>query len=246
MSKSMSIKRTDFSGANMVKWAPGDSAGTLRRRLLAAVFVAASVIIGPVTGFGQGFFLSNASGGFDVGGMSVGTAPSGWQFVAQPFRTSAAANGLSLSTISVEMKDFLFNQQGLFVSVFDNVMGNPGNELVKMQGNWEEGFQSFVPEVPFNLEGDKEYFLVFGSDPTKDAIFQLVTVPASGSRGDGQIPGNIAVINNTLGNWKNLNNGEAVKMELVATTVPEPGSLALIMSAIVYFAFTQRRRESQS
>ena len=242
----MSIKRTDFSRANMVKMASGDSAGTLRSRLLAVIFLVVSVIMGPATGFGQGFFLSNATSNFSVGELSVGTAPSGWQFIAQPFRTSAAANGLALSTISVEMKDFLFNQQGLFVSVFDNVMGNPGNELVKMQGNWEDGFQSFVPEVPFNLEGDKEYFLVFGSDPTKEAVFRLVTVPASGSRGDGEIPGSIAIINNTLGNWKDLNSGEAVKMELVATAVPEPGSLALIMSAIVYFAFTQRRRESQS
>lgn len=206
---------------------------------------ALSISAGIMAGHGQGFLLSNSVGNFSAGDISVGTSPTGWQFVAQPFSTSAAMDGLFLSNIQVEMTSFLFDQEGLFASVFDSGQGIPANELVRLQGNWEAGLQNFVPESQFALAGGKEYFLVFGSDPVKEGIFRLVTVPASGSRGEGTIPGQIQVINNNLGNWKNLNNGEAIKMELLASTaVPEPESLALIIGAILVFGYTQRRREA--
>ncbi len=211
------------------------------RSAMAVVAALLTMAFNPSSSRGQGYFLSNAVGDFSIGVVSVGTSLSGWQFVAQPFKTSAASDGMYLNSITVEMKQFLFARDHLFASVFDEVLGTPGNELVRLEGTWEEGLQSFVPDTPFTLEGDKTYYLVFGSDPSEEGNFQLVTVPAGGARGEGDIPGSISIINNTLGNWRKFNDGEAVRMDLTATTVPEPSAIALLVPGILLCLRLRRR-----
>lgn len=189
----------------------------------------------------QGYFLSNFSTSQVSGELSVGTSFSGWQFVAQPFTTGQEADGTYLTGVQVQMKDFLLGTEGLFMRLFDNFGGVPGAPLTELEGNWEEGLQNFTPRSPVMLEGGKDYFLVLGSDPTEEAIFRVVTVNSGNSRGQGKIDGNISIINNSIGNWQELNGSEAFSMGISSTTVPEPASIALILAGAGIF-FRKFRR----
>lgn len=187
----------------------------------------------------QGYFQGNTATGVNSGQLSVGTSLSGWQFAAQPFTTAADANGKQLQDVSITMKDFLFGTDGLFMSLFDNIGGLPGNQLVSLNGSWIEGHQSFTPETAFQLEGDKDYFLVIGSDPVQEGFFSVVTVTDNGSR-TTSINGEISIINNSLGNWKQLSSGDSFRMSLTAVSVPEPAAASLIIVGLTLAGLRKR------
>lgn len=191
----------------------------------------------------QGFLLGNSNTSTQKGELSVGTSLSGWQFVAQPFTTPPTNEGVMVGSINVTLKDFLLGTDGLFMSLYSETDGDPGGLLVSLSGSWAEGHQKFTPDQDIILDGETTYFLVLGSDPEKEGIFRVVTVDGDNSRTEsGSIGTDISIINNSLGDWNKLNNGESFRMDIAAMTVPEPTSAALLSICAGVFFLNKKRK----